>query len=147
MRRLLYCNSLGASGSLGLLLLRLVMGAAFMIHGWPKIQSPTGWMPSDGGIPPVFQALAAVAEFGGGIGLILGFLTPLAALGIAATMGVAIVKVHLPAGHPFVDSQGGHSYEQAAAYLAGALAILIVGPGRFSLDGCLFGRRGGTRTT
>jgi putative oxidoreductase len=146
MRRLLYCNSLGASGSLGLLLLRLVMGAAFMIHGWPKIQNPTGWMPSDAGFPPALQACAAVAEFGGGIGLILGFLTPLAALGIAATMGVAIAKVHLPAGHPFVDSHG-PSYELPAVYLAGALAILLVGPGRFSLDACLFGRRGGTRAT
>jgi putative oxidoreductase len=147
MRRLLYCSSLGASGSLGLLVLRLVMGAAFMIHGWPKIQNPTGWMPAETGFPPALQALAAVAEFVGGIGLILGFLTPLAALGIAATMGVAITKVHLPAGHPFVDSQGGHSYELAAVYLAGALAILLSGPGRFSLDACLFGRRASTGAT
>jgi putative oxidoreductase len=144
MRRLLYCNSLGVFGSLGMLVLRLVMGAAFMLHGWPKIQNATGWMPSDSGIPPALQACAAVAEFGGGIGLIFGFLTPLAALGIAATMGVAIAKVHLPAGDPFVDAHGGHSYELAAAYLAGAVAILLVGAGRFSLDRCLFGKRSGT---
>jgi putative oxidoreductase len=144
MRRLLYCDSLGVFGSLGMLLLRLAMGAAFMIHGWPKIQNATGWMGSDAEIPPALQACAAVAEFGGGIGLIVGFLTPLAALGIAATMGVAIAKVHLPAGHPFVDLQGGHSYELAAVYLAGALAILLVGAGRFSVDRCLFGRRAGT---
>ena len=144
MRRLLYCDSPGFCGSLGMLVLRVVMGAAFMIHGWPKIQNATSWMGSDSEFPPALQACAAVAEFGGGAGLIVGFLTPLAALGIAVTMGVAIAKVHLPAGHPFVDAQGGHSYELAAVYLAGALAILLVGAGRFSVDRCLFGKRAGS---
>ena len=144
MRRLLYCECLGIFGSLGMLLLRVVMGAAFMIHGWPKIQNATSWMGPDSEFPPALQACAAVAEFGGGAGLILGFLTPLAALGIAATMGVAIAKVHLPAGNPFVDAQHGPSYELAAVYLAGALAILLVGAGRFSVDRCLFGKRAST---
>ena len=44
MRRLFYGNTVGGLGSLGLLLLRLVMGAAFVLHGWPKIQNPLDWM-------------------------------------------------------------------------------------------------------
>jgi uncharacterized membrane protein YphA (DoxX/SURF4 family) len=64
MRQLLYRDSLGTLGSLGLLPLRVVMRAAFVIHGWPKIQNPTIGMPSEAGIPPAFHALAAVAEFG-----------------------------------------------------------------------------------
>src|SRR5690242_9622712 len=81
-------------GAVGLLLLRLAMGAAFILHGWPKIQNPTGWMGPTADMPGALQALAAVAEFGGGAALVLGLLTPLAALGILCTMATAIYKVH-----------------------------------------------------
>lgn len=93
--------------------------------------------------PPVLQAAAALSEFGGGIALVLGLLTPLAALGIGATMSVAVFLVHLKMGHPFV-AQGGPSYELAAVYLAAAILFLLVGPGRLSLDALLFGRRSAT---
>lgn len=116
------------------------MGAAFILHGWPKIQTPFGWMPPDANMPGFLQLLAAVAEFGGGIALILGLLTRVAALGLAVTMAVAAGMVHIPAGHPFVGT-GGPSWELAAVYFACAGLFLLAGPGRLSADHCLFGRQ------
>lgn len=127
-------------GAIGLLILRLVMGTAFILHGWPKIQNATVWMGPDGP-PGAVQAFAAVSEFGGGIALILGLLTPLAALGIAGTMVGALAMVHLRLGHAFVAGAPGEpSFELALGYLANALMLLTVGPGGFSLDALLFGR-------
>lgn len=117
-------------GSVGLLLARLLTGSAMMLHGWQKIQAPTSWG-DQMGIPPVFQALAAVAEFGGGLAWVLGLLVPLASLGVLATMLVAKFTVH--ASDPLV-AQGGKSWEPAGLYMALAVIYFSVGPGRFSLD-------------
>jgi putative oxidoreductase len=139
MRHYLYSDTANWLGSTGLLLLRLVMGVAFVLHGWPKIQNPWAWMGAEATMPGMLQALAAVAEFGGGMALVVGLLTRLASLGIAAVMVVAVGMVHVPKGDPFVG-QGGPSWELAAVYLASAILFLIMGPGRFSLDALLFGR-------
>jgi DoxX len=72
-----------------LLFIRVVAGLAFTMHGWGKIQNPFGWMGPDGFAPSIFQALAAISEFGGGLAWIPGLLTPLASFGIASTMAVA----------------------------------------------------------
>jgi putative oxidoreductase len=82
------------------------MGAAFIFHGWPKIQNPMGWMGPEATVPAFFQLLAAVAEFGGGMALIVGLLTRLASLGIMTNMIVALAIVHLPHGDPFVGKPG-----------------------------------------
>jgi putative oxidoreductase len=138
MRHLLYCDTVGRIGSVGLLLLRLVVGAAFLFHGWGKIQNPLGWMGPEAPVPAIFQALAALSEFGGGMALIVGLLVRLASLGISSVMVVALAMVHLPHGDPFVSKTGGPSYELAAVYLACAVLFLLLGPGRFSLDALLF---------
>lgn len=138
MRHLFYCDSVGWIGSVAFLLLRLAMGAAFIFHGWPKIQNPMGWMGPDAAVPAIFQGLAALAEFGGGIALILGLLTRLASLGIGTNMAVALGLVHLPHGDPFVNPAGGQSFELAAIYLACAVLFFLLGPGRFSVDAVLF---------
>jgi putative oxidoreductase len=129
-----------AFASTALLLLRLVTGVAFMLHGWGKIQNPFGWMPPESGIPGIFQALAALSEFGGGLAWILGLLTPLASLGLVITMAVAASFHAFMRGDPFV-SQGGPSYELAAVYLCIALVLMAAGPGRFALDRFVFGSR------
>jgi putative oxidoreductase len=145
MRHLLYCDTMGRIGSVGLLLLRLVMGAAFLFHGWSKIQNPFGWMGPEASMPGILQSLAALSEFGGGMALILGLLTRLASLGIASVMIVALTQVHWPNGHPFVSKMGGPSWELPAVYLACAVLFLVLGPGRISLDALLFGRPLGTK--
>jgi putative oxidoreductase len=121
------------------------MGVAFVIHGWSKIQNPLGWMGPEAAMPGILQALASLAEFGGGIGLVFGFLARIASLGIGGVMVVALATVHLPLGQPFVSKMGGPSYELPAVYLACAVLFLLSGPGRFSLDALLFGRPLGTK--
>ena len=143
MRHMFYCDTVGGIGSVGLLLLRLVMGVAFMLHGWGKIQSPLSWMGPDAAVPAVLQASAALVEFGGGMALIAGLLTRLASLGIASNMVGALALVHLPHGDPFVGRPGGSSYELAAVYLACAVLFLLLGPGRVSVDAFLFKTRPG----
>ena len=129
--------------SSALFLIRLIVGAAFVFHGWGKIQSPFGWIPPEAPvrIPGFFQFVAALSEFGGGIAFILGFLTPVASLGIGCTMAVAVYMHLIVRGDPFVNPTGGPSYEPALVYLGIALIILVLGPGRFSLDKKIFGER------
>jgi len=98
-------------------------------------------MGPEGFAPPVFQALAAVSEFGGGLAWILGLVTPLACLGIASTMAVAFSFHTFMRGDPFVSKTGGPSSELAAVYFCIALLLIALGPGRFSLDRRLFGPR------
>lgn len=140
MRKVLYCDSVGRIGSSGLLLLRLVMGVAFVLHGTSKIQHPFDWMGPNATMPAILQGLAALSEFGGGLALIAGLLTRLASLGITSVMVVALATVHLPMGHPFVGQPGGPSFELPAIYLACAIMFFILGPGKFSLDALVFGK-------
>ena len=83
----------------------------------------------------------AISEFGGGIAWILGLLAPIAALGIGCTMTVAVYMHSMVMNDPFVNLTGGRSYELAAAYLCIAVLILVMGPGKFSLDAKMFGER------
>jgi putative oxidoreductase len=130
-------------GDLALLVVRLVGGTAFMMHGWGKIQNPFGWMGPDADVPGLFQALAALSEFGGGLAWVLGLLVPLASLGMAFTMAVAVYSHAVLWGDPFVASGGGPSYEIALIYLCISLLLVALGPGRLSLDRVIFGERQG----
>lgn len=122
--------------AVGLLILRVVFGAGMMMHGWEKIQTPFDWM-QRGDTPGVLQALAALGEFGGGLGLLLGFLTPISALGVLCTMIGAWWIVHR--GDPWI-APGERSFELASLYGALALGLILTGPGRLSLDALLFGK-------
>jgi putative oxidoreductase len=133
-----------APSSIVLLLLRLVVGTAFVIHGSQKIQNPFDWMGPQSPFPGFFLLLATISEFGGGIAWILGLLTPLASLGIGCTMAVAVYVHSVMMKNPFVDLTGGLSYEMASAYLCIAIILLVLGPGKFSIDSKLFGERTGT---
>lgn len=135
MRMLCSPEAVGGKGGAALLLLRLVAGPAFILHGWPKIQHAFNWMGPDAAMPGFLQALAALSEFGGGIALVLGLLTRLAALGIACTMFVAVFMIHMPRGDAFVATGPGQgSYELAAVYLVIMLVFLLRGAGAYSLD-------------
>src|SRR5262249_39385928 len=132
---------IGRHGALGLLIVRIVFGLGIAQHGWGKIQRPFNWMGPDSPVPGILQFLAALSEFGGGIAMILGLLTPIAMFGLVCTMLTAIFMVHVSAGDPFVSRTGGRSWELAGLYLATALMLLVAGPGKYSVDAKIFGRR------
>jgi len=150
---------------LGLLVLRVVTGAALVAHGYPKLFGGEGRSAPDFmnrlfgsnypeavttssrekfaqglesmGVPNP-QAAAVVsglAEFGGGLALIAGFMTRFAALAVIVNMLVAIRKAHWSTGF-----YGRGGYELAAQLGAGATTLLLAGPGLLSLDGIF--RRG-----
>jgi putative oxidoreductase len=77
--------------------------------------------------------LAGLAEFVGGILVIVGFLTPLAALALIVVMIVAVLAVHLKNG--FFNTNGG--YEFNLALVGMTLTLLIAGAGAYSLDNVL----------
>ncbi len=135
-------SSISNKGSIALLILRVVVGLAFMLHGWGKIQTPFSWMGPDAPVPGFLQFLAALSEFGGGLAWILGVITPLASLGIAITMLVATSMHMFVMKDPFVATGPGMgSYEPALSYLCVALVLMLVGPGKYSLDAKIFGQK------
>lgn len=138
MKNFFKVSSLNTKTSIGLLLLRLVVGLAFMFHGWDKIQSPMSWMGPEGP-PGILQALAAISEFGNGLAWILGLLFPLSSLGVLCTMAVATHFHAIVRGDPFVGKEG--SYELALVYLIVAIMFILTGPGKYSLDNKIFGSK------
>jgi len=127
--------------SFGLLALRLWLGLAmFFNHGLDKLANFTDHaakFPDPLGIGHAPSlALVTFAETAGATLLALGLLTRFAALTLVIDLGVAFVMVHKTA----LSGQG--SGELAFVYLAGYVALLIAGGGKFSVDKALFGRGG-----
>ena len=140
-KSLMQVQSFSNVQAMALVFMRLIFGIAFILHGWGKIQNPFGWMPAEAGIPAVFQFLAALSEFGGGIALILGLLTRLAAVGMAFAMLGATLLHAVVKGDPFVNLTGGGSYEPALGYLGLSILFIFFGPGKYSLDKMIFGSK------
>ncbi|HEX2090814.1 MAG TPA: DoxX family protein [Longimicrobiaceae bacterium] len=127
---------------LGLAILRIVAGVVFLAHGAQKLfvfglAGVTGGFQGMGvPMPSVTAPLVSAVEFLGGIALILGLLTRLAAVGLAINMLGAILLVHLAAG--FFLPNG---YEFALTLCAASVALALTGPGAFSLDAAIGRRR------
>ena len=129
---------------LALLLLRLALGAIMWAHGAQKLlglfggHGPQGFVHLVGtlGMPVSMGWLVIAVEFFGGIAIVFGVLSRLAALGFAVEMVVAIVKLHWANGF-FMNGGGGHGegYEYPLLLAVVAFVLLLTGPGRFSLFG------------
>jgi len=126
-------------------ILRFVLGVIFFAHGAQKM---LGWFGGYGfsgtmafftdvmHIPVLFAFLALTAEFFGGLGLILGFLTRIAALGIFFNMVVAIAMVHYRFGFfmNWTGAQKGEGFEYHLLVLAITAFLMIRGAGAVSID-------------
>ncbi len=128
--------------SLGLLLLRLVVGATMFSHGAQKLfgwfggggpQGTAGFMGKLGFRAPLLMAISAGLGEAGGLAFAAGFVTPLAALGIAVVMINAITLVHWSKG--FFNGNGGIEFPLTLVTIA--VAVAATGPGRFSVDHAL----------
>jgi putative oxidoreductase len=128
---------------LGLLVLRLALGIAFMYHGYPKLISDTPHsvqMMVKMGFPGYFAYIAGVIElFGGGL-LVIGLFTRGAALILVLEMGIALARVHIPA----VGIYAVTKYDLPLVFGAAAVALATTGAGVISLDAFTF--EGGKKT-
>jgi putative oxidoreductase len=127
MRRLLPINT-----DLALLILRVVLGAIMIYHGWPKLTNLGGTIEGMAGMgipaPALAAGFATLAELVGGLLLLVGVFTDIAGLMIALDMLGAITFVHAKNG--FAVNEGG--VEWPLALLAMGLAIALAGPGRYA---------------
>jgi putative oxidoreductase len=124
------------------LILRLGLAVVFIYHGVQKVSGPgheggLNWIPHnadqpDAREPPraAVQGAVAYGELIGGLALALGFLTRLAALGIAVIMAGAIYTVTGPNGFDLMN----HGYEYNLVLLVICAAVFLLGGGRLAVD-------------
>jgi putative oxidoreductase len=138
-------NLLKTDDAVSTLLLRLTLGAVFFAHGAQKV---LGWFGGHGftgtmgfftgtlHIPALFAFLAIAAEFAGSLALLIGLGTRIAAVGIASTMAVAMALVHARFGFfmNWVGAQKGEGYEYHLLAIGIALALILRGGGKRSVD-------------
>jgi putative oxidoreductase len=131
-----------------LTVLRVVLGFVFFAHGAQKV---LGWFGGYGfsgtmgffthtlGIPAPFAFLAICAEFLGGLGLIVGLLSRVAAFGIACEMVTVVYMFHMKFGlfMNWNGEQKGEGIEYHFLVLAMTLAIMLSGSGAMSIDAAL----------
>ena len=136
---------LKTSDDYGLTLARLILGAVFFAHG---AQKALGWWGGYGfsgtmgffthqmGIPAPLAFLAIMAEFLGGLGLLVGAVSRVAAFGVFSVMAVAIATVHWPNGFfmNWYGGQKGEGFEYHLLAMALAALIMLGGAGALSID-------------
>lgn len=143
------CGSNGscacAWGKWALTLVRVVLGVIFFMHGAQKV---LGWFGGGGlaatvdgmtkmGLPAAVVYAVCFGEFLGGIGLITGTLSRIAAAGVGIIMIGAVVTVHWKNGfflNWYLTPDVGHGFEYNLALIAMSLAIVLGGPGRYAID-------------
>ena len=136
----------------GMLIVRVFLGLVMFPHGAQKM---LGWFGGGGfaatlqgmtsmGLPAAVVLLVIIAEFFGALGLIGGFLGRVSAFGILCVMVGAILTVHLHNGFfmNWMGNQKGEGFEYHLLAIGMALAVMIKGSGRLSIDRSLTPDRG-----
>lgn len=128
----------------GLFIARIFLGIVILPHGLQKLLGMFGGAGFSGtvdffvgsGLPSAVAILIIIGESFGALGLILGFLSRLAALGIAVIMLGAIFMVHLQNGFfmNWFGNQSGEGFEYHLLALGLSLVVLIKGGGKWSVD-------------
>ncbi len=129
------CNCAARAADVAPLVLRVVLGVIFLLHGYQKlmmgIPGVTGFLGSLGfPMPGVFAVILIAAELLGGLMLILGLLTHWSAKVLAFVALVALLTVHAKNG--FFISGGG--YEFILLIFAASVSLMVTGAGKWSLD-------------
>ncbi len=139
---------ISTSDDFTLTVVRLVLGVVFFAHGAQKM---LGWFGGYGfhgtmgfftqmmHVPAPLAFLAICAEFFGGLGLLVGLLSRIAAFGISVNMLVAIFTVHIHNGFfaNWTGQQKGEGIEYHLLALALLLVVMIKGAGALSIDRAL----------
>ncbi|MEW6763056.1 MAG: DoxX family protein [Pseudomonadota bacterium] len=121
----------------GKLLLRVILALMLLFHGVSKLIGGVGFitgMLEKAGLPGAFGYLVYVGEVIAPLMILFGLYTRVAALVVAINMVVALLLVHT--GEFFsVNQTGGWALELQGMYLGGALAVALLGAGRYSVGG------------
>jgi putative oxidoreductase len=116
------------------LLLRVVVGASLVMHGYPKLKNPQATLQWTGGlgVPAAATVAIIVLEFFGGIALILGFLVPIVAFFIDLEMigNIVLKKTMIKA--PYLIGSNAAAYEPDVLYILLAVTMIVLGAGAFS---------------
>ena len=143
--------------NVAILILRVGIGLVLMYYGSQKLfgafggfgpQKTISMFQQAMGIPAPFSVLAMCAEFFGGLGLVVGLLTSVAAFGAACTMAVATYEnLQQPGIYGVILHGGGDPSKPffTAALCCVAIAIMILGAGTYSLDARFFMKKRGKR--
>jgi putative oxidoreductase len=133
-RRIEFEEPQPVSTTMGQTLLRVVVGVIMAAHGWQKMMDFGAWQSQVASLgipmPEIAAPLALAAELLGGLGLIFGLFTRLAAFGVFCNMAVAIATVHLHKG--LFAKDGGFEFPLVLA--AAAVFFIATGPGPLSLE-------------
>src|SRR6185369_6086130 len=120
-----------------LLLARVIVGAVFMAHGAQKLFGAFGGpgLSAFVGMMGPIGYLVAIGEFFGGLGIVVGFLSPFSAASIIVIMLGGIAMVHGKVGFfmNWMGNQGGEGFEYHLLAIGILLVVLIAGPGRYAL--------------
>jgi putative oxidoreductase len=133
-----------------LTIVRLVLGLTFFMHGAQKMlgwfggygfHATMGFFTQQMGILAPLAFLAICAEFFGGLGLLVGLLSRIAALGLIVNMLVAIVTLHHVNGFfmNWTGQQKGEGFEYHLLAIALAIVVLVKGSGAISIDRAIAG--------
>lgn len=126
-----------SSDDLGKLVLRVILGALILFHGVSKLIHGPGFVVQalgQAGMPSFLAYGVYVGEVVAPLLLVLGLWARVGALIVAVNMVVALLLVHTSQFMSLADT-GGWALELQGMYLGGAIAVLLLGAGRFSLGG------------
>jgi putative oxidoreductase len=141
---------MATSNDVLLTVVRLALGVVFFAHGAQKMlgwfggygfHGTMGFFTQQMGIPTPLAFLVICTEFFGGLGLIVGLLSRIAALGIIVEMLVAVAKVHIGNGFfmNWTGQQKGEGFEYHLLAITLGIVVLVKGAGALSLDRALAG--------
>ncbi len=133
---------LATEKSYAMLFMRIPLGLFMMHHGWEKVTNPIGFIGfcDNLGIPPFLAVLSLTAEFFGGMGVLLGGLTRIAAFGVGCTMFVAAMVRHVLPGYGVMMNYhatlryGTEGYEIHTLAVGMSISLMLLGAGSLSLD-------------